>query len=111
MSIENANNLTTSIEIRGITTPTTDSLENFAYLIGRKTFKPRSYAAICIKNSTNRSYHGNVLRMGERKPGDGLLYLQHQIVNERIANFPRFMFDFDDRNVSISQVRITASVS
>lgn len=49
--------------------------------------------------------------MGERKPGDGLLYLRHQIVNERVGNFVRFMFDFDDRNVSISQIRITASVS
>lgn len=89
--------------------PATDTLDNFAYLIGRKTFKPRSYAAICVKNSTHRSYHGNVFEIGERKPGDGLLYLQQHIV-EKVAHFPRFMFDFDDRNVSISQVQITASV-
>lgn len=111
MNIENASNLTTSIEIRGISSPTTDTLEHFAYLIGRKTFKPRSYAAICIRNPTHRSNHGSVFEMGERKPGDGLLYLQHQIVNERVGHFPRFMFDFDDRNVSITQTRIIANVS
>lgn len=100
-----------SIEIRGISSPTTDTLENFAYLIGRKTFKPRSYAAICIKNSTHHLYMGNVYEMGERKSGDELLYLQHQIVNDGVGNFPRFLFDIDDRSVNISQIRITASVS
>lgn len=111
VNANNATNLTSTIEIRGLAAVGSDALDNFAYLIGRKTFKPRSYAAICVRNPIHRLEHrGHILQIGERQPNDILIRFQRGIVKLRAGIYPRYIFDFDDPQVNITHVAITANV-
>lgn len=81
-------------------------------MLARKIFKTRSYAAICIQNvNHHREQRGNILEIGKREPNDILIYLRKEFIDARYGNFPRYIFDFEDRMVNISHVVVTADVS
>lgn len=95
INVINAKNLTTSVEINGLTADSSS------------ISKPRSYAFICAEqNVRNKSKQWHLIEFGERKPGDFMIRLQNEHSTQGRLNL-----DFHDPQIKIHYILVNVNVS
>lgn len=112
LNIQNGTDLKTFVEVRGFPGIKSDHFDAMFHILGRKLFKPRSYALICANTKSNkvkllqRSRH-----WGKRLPNDLLLRLETKRVTASIGKIPKHTFQYDDTKININYVELNVNVS
>lgn len=112
VSIQNATDFISTIEISGIPGVKLDLDNQLIQFFDFKIVKARSYSLICTLNNEKQfNRTRRVYEFGNRQTGDFLVYFQDEVVNASRANTPKVTFDFEDDSIKISNVILIADVS
>lgn len=92
-----------------------DDVQGLNELLNIKTIHPRSYSLLCTLDSVNQlKWKHVVFEYGQRSDNDTILHLRREFVDTKQLDKkskPKFTFAFEDEQINVSYVSVTADVS
>lgn len=92
-----------------------DDVQGLNAILNIKTIHPRSYSLLCTLDSVNQlKWKHVVFEYGQRSDNDTILHLRREFVDTKQLekkSKPKFTFAFEDEQINVSYVSVTADVS